>query len=63
MYTFLKDPQLYLPWTIQPNYGLSDQQARELTAYLMTLKGEKKPAEKITSPPQANNKGRASREG
>lgn len=47
IYAFLKKPQLYKPWSIQPDYGLSDEQARELTAYLMTLK-EKRPEEKVT---------------
>jgi cbb3-type cytochrome oxidase cytochrome c subunit len=46
IYAFLKDPQIYEPWSIQPNYDLSDQEAKALTAYLMTLKAEKK--EKVT---------------
>ncbi|MFQ5862647.1 MAG: c-type cytochrome [Candidatus Brocadiales bacterium] len=45
IYAFLRDPQLYEPWTIQPNYGLSEQEARALTAYLMTRRGEKKAKE------------------
>jgi mono/diheme cytochrome c family protein len=48
VFAFLKDPQLYKPWAIQPNYNLSDQQTRELTAYLMTLRETKKPGEKLT---------------
>ncbi|HHT9152300.1 MAG TPA: c-type cytochrome [Candidatus Hypogeohydataceae bacterium YC40] len=51
IYAFLKDPQLYEPWSIQPNYSLSDKEARALTAYLMTLKEEKKSGEKVTRTP------------
>lgn len=46
-YAFLKDPQRYKPWVIQPDYGLTDQEARELTAYLMTLK-DKGRVEKVS---------------
>lgn len=46
IYAFLKDPQRYEPWSIQPNYALSDEEARTLTAYLMTLREETK--EKVT---------------
>ncbi|HHT9139544.1 MAG TPA: c-type cytochrome [Candidatus Tripitaka californicus] len=46
-YAFLKDPQRYKPWVIQPDYGLTDQETRELTAYLMTLK-DKGRVEKVS---------------
>ena len=38
IYQWLKNPQALLPDTIEPNLGLSDQQARDLTAFLLTLK-------------------------
>lgn len=57
IYAFLKDPQRYEPWAIQPNYELSDQEARELTAYLMTLKEEKKTEERLTKEDRAGRIG------
>jgi len=38
IYPWLKNPQALLPDTIEPNLGLSDQEAIDLTAYLLTLK-------------------------
>ncbi|MFQ5734493.1 MAG: c-type cytochrome, partial [Planctomycetaceae bacterium] len=38
IYRWLKNPQALLPDTVEPNLGLSDQEARDLTAYLLSLK-------------------------
>lgn len=38
VYTWLKNPQAILPDTIEPNLGLSDQQALDLTAFILSLK-------------------------
>ncbi|MFQ5956189.1 MAG: c-type cytochrome [Candidatus Brocadiales bacterium] len=40
-YVFLKNPQYHEPWSIQPDYNLSDEDAWALTAYLMTCREEK----------------------
>lgn len=40
VYSWIKNPQKYYPETIDPNAGLSDQEAQAITAYLMSLKGE-----------------------
>lgn len=40
VYHWIKNPQKYYPDTVEPNAGLSDAEARAITAYLMTLKGE-----------------------
>lgn len=37
IYQWLKDPQALLPETIEPNLNLSDQEARDLTAFLLSL--------------------------
>jgi mono/diheme cytochrome c family protein len=34
---FLRDPERWKPGTLQPDYGLTQQQARDLTAYVMSL--------------------------
>ena len=34
---WLSDPDRWKPGTLQPNYGLKPEEARALTAYLMTL--------------------------
>lgn len=39
VYHWLKDPQSLRPGTIEPNQHLSDDEARALTAFLMSLKG------------------------
>jgi cytochrome c1 len=39
VYAWLKDPQTLRPGTIEPNQNLSDEDARALTAFLMSLKG------------------------
>ena len=39
IFAWLKEPNTYRPGTAQPDYGFSDQEARALTAYLVTLKG------------------------
>jgi mono/diheme cytochrome c family protein len=39
IYAWLKDPQALRPGTIEPNQNISDDDARALTAFLMTLKG------------------------
>ncbi|MFV1965535.1 MAG: cytochrome c family protein [Pirellulaceae bacterium] len=38
IFQWLKDPQSLLPETIEPNLGLSDQEALDLTSYLLTLR-------------------------
>jgi mono/diheme cytochrome c family protein len=38
IYQWLLDPQALVPDTIEPNLGLSEQEALDLTAYLLTLK-------------------------
>ena len=35
---WLTDPNRWKPGTLQPNYGLKQQEAEEITAYLMTLR-------------------------
>ena len=39
IYKWLKNPQALRPGTVEPNRNMSDEEARALTAYLMTLKG------------------------
>ena len=39
VYQWIRNPQAYLPDTIDPNSGMSDSEARAVTAYLMSLKG------------------------
>ncbi len=39
IYYWLKDPQAMRPGTIEPNLNMNDEDARALTAYLMTLTG------------------------
>ena len=47
MYHWMKNPQALRPGTIEPNRNMSDDEARALTAYLVTLKGSgKKEAKK-----------------
>lgn len=38
IYAWLKDPQALRPGTLEPNQNISDQDARAMTAFLMTLK-------------------------
>jgi mono/diheme cytochrome c family protein len=40
MYRWLKDPNTLRPGTIMPNMNLKDDEARDLTAFLMTLKAK-----------------------
>ncbi len=40
VYSWIKNPQKYVPDTIDPNSGIPDDEARALTAFLMSLKGE-----------------------
>jgi mono/diheme cytochrome c family protein len=40
IYAWLKNPQALRPGTTEPNQNLSDDDARALTAFLMTLKGQ-----------------------
>jgi cytochrome c1 len=42
IYGWLKNPQALRPGTIEPNRNMSDEDARALTAYLMSLKGSGK---------------------
>lgn len=41
VYALIKDPQHYEPWALQPDYGLSEEEARAITAYLMTCRQKK----------------------
>ncbi len=40
VYRWIKNPQQYNPQTLDPNAGLSDEEARAITIYLMSLNGE-----------------------
>lgn len=42
IYKWLKNPQSLRPGTVEPNRNMNDEEARALTAYLMTLKGSSK---------------------
>jgi cytochrome c1 len=42
IYAWLKDPQALRPGTMEPKRDMSDEDARALTAYLMSLKGSAK---------------------
>ena len=43
----MKDPQSLRPGTVEPNRGMSDEDAHALTAFLMSQKGGgKEPAKK-----------------
>jgi cytochrome c1 len=42
IYHWLKDPQTLRPGTIEPNQRMSDEDARALTAFLMTQKANEK---------------------
>jgi mono/diheme cytochrome c family protein len=46
IYHWLKDPQGMRPGTVEPNRNMNDEDARALTAYLMTLKNSSKEAKK-----------------
>ena len=39
IYGWLKNPQALRPGTIEPNRNMSDEDARSLTAFLMSQKG------------------------
>ena len=47
IYSWLKNPQVLRPGTIEPNRNMSDEDARALTAYLTTLKSSGKPGTKV----------------
>jgi cytochrome c1 len=40
----MKNPQPLRPGTVEPNRAMSDEDARALTAFLMSQKGAEKPA-------------------
>jgi mono/diheme cytochrome c family protein len=40
MYKWLKDPNALRAGTLMPNFGLKDEEARDLTAFLMTLRAK-----------------------
>jgi mono/diheme cytochrome c family protein len=42
IYAWLKDPQTLRPGSMEPNRQISDEEARALTAYLMSLRGAAK---------------------
>lgn len=42
MYKWLKDPNALRPGTLMPNFNLKDDEARDLTAFLTTLKDQQK---------------------
>jgi mono/diheme cytochrome c family protein len=37
VYSWMINPHKYRPTTIQPDFGLSETEARQITAYMMTL--------------------------
>ena len=41
IYKRMRDTHRYNPDIVEPNYILSDEEAESLTAYLLSLKGEK----------------------
>ncbi len=41
LFTHFKDPQRVSPSTVMPNYGFTDQEARALTMYMLSLTDEK----------------------
>lgn len=43
VYRWLKNPQALVPTTIDPNYRLTDAEAKALTAYLMSIREKGKP--------------------
>ncbi len=49
LYAWLKDPEAYFPETLMPDLRLTDQEASDITAYLMTLRNRdfemRRPAE------------------
>ena len=42
IFAYLKNPRFYEPWSIQPDYGFSEEDVRALTAYLTSCKETKK---------------------
>ncbi|MBI2555950.1 MAG: cytochrome c, partial [Planctomycetes bacterium] len=42
MFAYLKNPRYYEPWSIQPDYGFSEEDAGALAAYLTSCKEMKK---------------------
>src|SRR3990172_2088894 len=34
IFAYMKNPRYYEPWSIQPDYGFSEEETRALTAYL-----------------------------
>ncbi len=44
MFAHFKNPQAVIPQTLMPELGLSDQQAHDLTAYMISLKRKSAPA-------------------
>jgi nitric oxide reductase subunit C len=42
VYSWTLDPRKYKPTTIQPDFGFTETEARQITAYLMTLKEEQR---------------------
>ena len=42
MFAYLKNPRYYEPWSIQPDYGFSEEEAGALAAYLTSCKEMKK---------------------
>lgn len=42
IFAYMKNPRYYEPWSIQPDYGFSEEETRALTAYLTSCKEMKK---------------------
>jgi len=42
IFAYMKNPRYYEPWSIQPDYGFSEEETRALTAYLASCKEMKK---------------------
>ncbi|MFV1991023.1 MAG: cytochrome c family protein, partial [Acidimicrobiales bacterium] len=55
IYAWLKDPQALLPETIEPNMDLTDQEALDLTAFLLSLKNPEYQEPKHQEPEHQEN--------
>ena len=55
IYKWLRNPQALVPDTLEPNLGLSDQEALDLTAYLLTLKNPDFQKKSDTSSPDCES--------
>ncbi len=56
VYTWLKNPQAMLPDTIEPNLDLSDQDALDLTAFILSLKNPEFQKQDTAAPLEATER-------